>query len=176
VVSPSSVIPPPLDPGNIPAQRDSTENTFPAPVCAVHRVSTVPVLGTATVLVAGLVFGGMVWSRQQASGAAAPRSRKTVELYFTDPRGQRHCATSEWIVVDFTVAGHVASARWLSYRVTVTTTRGTETRAGEIVVADDASHRVRVAVPHHHSPAEKMTVLLDHRPEQITLACTRASE
>lgn len=172
---PSLVVPPPPGPGDMPAQRHSAERLLPGSARTFRNASKVPVLATAAVLIAALIFGVMVWGRQQASGAFAPRSRQAVELYFTNPTVQGDCATSEWIVVDFTVAGHVASTRWLSYRVTVRFGRGTETRRGEMVVADDAPHRVRVGVPQHHSPAEKITVLLDHRPEQITLSCTRAN-
>ena len=139
------------------------------------RASTIPVLGTAAVLIAALALSGIVWSRQQISGDPASRSRKAVELYFTNPTAQSNCAISDRIVVDFTVAGHVASARWLSYQVTVGFTRGTETRRGEVAVADDAPHRIRVAVLQRQSPAEKVTVVLDHRPERIALSCAGAN-
>lgn len=73
------------------------------------------------------------------------------------------------------MAVHVEPAFWQPYLVTVASGGRTETRRGEMVVADGAAHRIRVAVPLRHGPADTVGVLLEHRSEQITIVCARAA-
>jgi hypothetical protein len=72
------------------------------------------------------------------------------------------------------VAVHVEPAFWQPYLVTVASGGRTETRRGEMVVAD-APSTGSVAVPLRHGPADTVGVLLEHRSEQITIVCARAA-